>query len=86
MGLVHEICPTGGLDAAAAPLVDAFLRAGPEAVAATKRLTLEIAGQLVPDAMVDRLADVAATQRASAEAAEGLAGFLEKRHPAWYRG
>jgi methylglutaconyl-CoA hydratase len=86
MGLVHEVCPTGGLDAAAAPIVDAFLRAGPKAVAMTKRLTLEVAEQLLPDELARRLTDVAATHRASAEAAEGLASFLEKRNPAWYRG
>ncbi len=86
MGLVHEVCPTGGLDAAAAPIVDAFLRAGPEAVAATKLLTLEVAGQLIPDALADRLVEVAATHRVSPEAAEGLASFLEKRNPGWYRG
>ncbi|WP_374448231.1 enoyl-CoA hydratase-related protein [Stella sp.] len=84
MGLVHEVCPTGGLDAAAAPIVDAILRAGPEAVAATKRLTLEVAGQTIPDALVEQLVDVAARHRASPEAAEGLASFLEKRNPAWY--
>ncbi|BBK35384.1 enoyl-CoA hydratase [Allostella sp. ATCC 35155] len=86
MGLVHEVCPTGGLDAAAAPIVDAILRAGPEAVAATKRLTLEMAGQMIPDDQVEQLVDVAARHRASAEAAEGLASFLEKRNPAWYGG
>lgn len=86
MGLVHEVCPTGGLDAAAAPVVDAFLRAGPEAVTATKLLTLEVAGQLIPDALAERLVDVGAAHRASPEAAEGLASFLEKRNPSWYRG
>jgi methylglutaconyl-CoA hydratase len=86
MGLVHEVCPTGGLDAAAAPIVDAILRAGPEAVAATKRLTLETAAQMIPDDLVERLVDVAARHRASPEAAEGLASFLEKRNPAWYAG
>ena len=86
MGLVHEVCPTGGLDAAAAPIVDAILRAGPEAAAATKRLTLETAAQMIPDDLVERLVDVAARHRASPEAAEGLASFLEKRNPAWYAG
>ncbi|MCC7274105.1 MAG: enoyl-CoA hydratase/isomerase family protein [Alphaproteobacteria bacterium] len=86
MGLVHEVCPTGGLDAAAAPIVDALLRCGPEALAATKRLTLETADQLIPDALAEHLVDVAAERRASPEAAEGLASFLEKRNPAWYRG
>jgi len=83
MGLVHEICPPGGLDAAAAPIVEAFLAGGPEAIAANKRLTLEIAGMLVPDAVIERLVDEAARARASAEAAEGLASFLEKRRPRW---
>lgn len=84
MGFVHEVCPAGGLDAAAAPIVEAILRAGPEAVAETKRLTLALTGVAVDDALGRRLTDVAAARRQSAEAAEGLASFLEKRPPAWY--
>lgn len=84
MGFVHEVCPAGGLDAAAAPIVEAILRAGPEAVAETKRLALALTGVAVDDALGRRLTDVAAARRQSAEAAEGLASFLEKRPPAWY--
>jgi len=84
MGFVHEVCPTGGLDDAAAPIVDAILRAGPEAVAETKRLTLDLTGVGVSDALAERLTDIAAARRQSEEAAEGLSSFLEKRPPGWY--
>ncbi|MGE0718625.1 MAG: enoyl-CoA hydratase-related protein [Alphaproteobacteria bacterium] len=83
MGFVHELCAPGGLDAAAAPIVDAILAAGPEAVAETKRLTRALTGTAVDDALAERLTDVAAARRQSAEAAEGLSSFLEKRPPAW---
>jgi methylglutaconyl-CoA hydratase len=86
MGFVHEVCPAGGLDAAAAPIVEAILRAAPEAVAETKRLTLALTGAAVDEVLAVRLTDVAAARRQSAEAAEGLASFLEKRTPAWYPG
>ena len=36
MGLVHHLCPVGALDEAAAPIIDALLSGGPEAIVATK--------------------------------------------------
>lgn len=85
MGLVHELCPPGDLDRAAEPIVEELLRNGSKAMAETKRLTLELAGLSVPDKVADDLARQAAEIRASPEAAEGLASFLEKRPPSWYR-
>lgn len=85
MGLVHEIRAAGQLDQALETILDELLRNGPAAMAETKRLTLELAGLTLSDATVADLAQRAAKIRASAEAAEGLASFLEKRPPAWYR-
>ena len=84
-GLVHELCPVGGLAAAAAPVIDALLHAAPGAAADIKRdIAACLAGS--PDAAPDRLARRFAAARDSAEAKEGRAAFREKRKPAWYTG
>ncbi|HEX6143091.1 MAG TPA: enoyl-CoA hydratase-related protein [Geminicoccaceae bacterium] len=86
IGLVHEICPAGGLDEAVAPLIDALLRSAPSAVERSKRMVLEEAGLDLSERRIRALAVEGALKRASPEAAEGLSSFLEKRQPAWYRG
>jgi methylglutaconyl-CoA hydratase len=84
IGLVHAVCPDDGLDAAAAPIVEALLQSAPEAVAESKLLFLEQAGLLFSAQQVRALAFQAAVKRASPEAAEGLESFRAKRRPAWY--
>ena len=86
LGLVHELCPTGGLDAAAAPIIDALLMAAPVATVQTKQVTLEDAGLLLADDRFEALVAQHSAKRQSAEAIEGLASFAEKRKPAWYPG
>ncbi len=86
LGLVHAVCPEGGLDAAAAPVIDALLMAAPEATSATKRRTLEEAGLALDDAHFEALVAEHAGFRQGDEAAEGLASFAEKRNPSWYPG
>jgi len=83
IGLVHDICPAAELDAAGARIVDHLLMAGPEAVAITKKL-LGDAVEAPFDTLHDRIVEEAASRRRSAEAAEGLASFREKRPPKWY--
>jgi methylglutaconyl-CoA hydratase len=85
IGLIHEICAEGGLDAAAEPVVEAILRGAPEAVRTTKRLVLAEARLALSEQEVEALAVQAAIRRASPEAAEGLASFQQKRDAAWYR-
>jgi methylglutaconyl-CoA hydratase len=85
IGLIHEVCADDGLDAAAAPVVDAIFRSAPEAVRATKRLVLAQASLELSPQQVEALAVQAAVRRASPEAAEGLASFAAKRDAAWYR-
>ena len=86
LGLVGEVCATGKLDETAAPLIDALLMCGPEALAETKACALEMAGQVVDEALAMRLARQHAAKRMTAEGAEGLASFVEKRKPRWYTG
>ena len=82
--LIHAICAEGGLDQAAAPVVEALLQSAPEAVAQSKQLVLAHAGLELTPQQVRALALQAAVKRASPEAAEGLKSFLEKRRPSWY--
>lgn len=86
LGLVGEVCATGNLDETAAPIIDALLMSGPQAIAETKACALETAGQIVDDALAERLAKQHAAKRMTAEGAEGLASFVEKRKPKWYSG
>ncbi len=85
LGLVHEVCQPGQLDASAAPIIDALLKIGPEAQALSKLSALRCADALIDAALFARLVDEHATKRRSAEAAEGLASFAEKREANWYR-
>jgi methylglutaconyl-CoA hydratase len=86
LGLVHEVCPTGGLDEAAAPVIENLLTAAPIATAQTKRATLKDARLLVSDTYFNELVEMHAAKRQTDEATEGLASFAEKRSPSWYPG
>jgi methylglutaconyl-CoA hydratase len=85
LGLVHEVCQPGQLDASAAPILDALLKIAPEAQALSKLSALRCADALIDDEQFARLVDEHASKRRSAEAAEGLASFAEKREANWYR-
>jgi methylglutaconyl-CoA hydratase len=86
IGLVHAACPVGGLDAAAAPIIDALLRCGPIAVRDTKRLIATAAEGEFNDSLAEMLAGISAAGRITDEAKEGFSCFLEKRAPNWYPG
>lgn len=84
IGLVHQVCPAHELEQAGAMLVDALLMAAPNATAATKLRSLQVAGAYVDDGVFRDLVCEHAATRQLAEAAEGLASFREKRKPRWY--
>ena len=86
MGLVHQVCAEGGLDEAAAPVIDNLLMSAPEALAQTKRRALVEAGLDLSGSHFTELVEEHALKRQSDEAKEGLASFLEKRPPSWYPG
>jgi methylglutaconyl-CoA hydratase len=83
IGLVHEIVPAAELQAAGARIVEAVLQNGPQAIAQTKALILESAWAHLDDPALTRLVELHADKRQSAEAAEGLASFAEKRPAKW---
>ena len=86
VGFAHSVCDPGQLTAAAAPIVDAMLRGGPDAIAKTKRAIADAAPvALTIEREAVLMAEIGGLL-SSAEANEGLSAFLEKRIPGWYRG
>ena len=83
IGLVHEVVPLAELPAAGEKLVAQLLQNAPEANAQTKAVALEFAWGDVEPPVLDRLIAQHAAKRRSAEAAEGLASFREKRAARW---
>ena len=83
IGLVHEVVAADGLEAAGARIIDQILQNGPGAIAETKALALRSAWAELGEEGFERLVESHAAKRQSAEAAEGLASFAEKRAAAW---
>lgn len=86
LGIVHEVCPTGGLDDAVAPIIDSILKNGPDAVSWTKSQVMELGEFMVDDAAAEHMALLHSAKRQTSEAAEGLLSFAEKREASWYPG
>jgi methylglutaconyl-CoA hydratase len=86
LGLVHEVCPTGGLEAAGDWIIEAVLMNAPVATTATKLRALAAARAFVDEGELRDLIDEHARTRQQDEALEGLASFREKRKPSWYPG
>jgi methylglutaconyl-CoA hydratase len=82
IGLVHQVVPAAGLDAAVAAYVKEALSASPTAVARAKALIPRVLGRS-PSAVMGITAEAIAAQRVSPEGQEGLTAFLDKRTPAW---
>jgi methylglutaconyl-CoA hydratase len=86
LGLVHEVCPTGGLEEAGNRIIEAVLMNAPTATTATKLRSLASARAFIDDGELRDLIDEHARTRQQNEATEGLASFREKRKPSWYPG
>ena len=86
LGLVHEVCPTGGLAEAGEKIVESVLMNAPRATTATKLRSLASARAFIDDGELRDLIDEHARTRQQDEATEGLASFREKRKPTWYPG
>ena len=86
IGLAHMVVPFAELEAQGARVVEHLLANGPEAIAETKSWVLKSAWSDFDDAQFAALIDSHAKKRQSAEAAEGLASFAEKRAAKWQPG
>ena len=83
IGLVHEVVPAAKLADAGERMVEHLLANRPEAIRQTKAHALASAWGDIDDAAFDQLVNAHAAKRRSAEAAEGLASFAEKRAARW---
>ena len=83
MGLVHEVVPLSELESAGARMVDHLLENGPSALRDTKAHILGRASADLGAMEFDALIESHAQTRQSAEAAEGLAAFAQKRAACW---
>jgi methylglutaconyl-CoA hydratase len=83
IGLVHEVVPLAELAAAGERIIGHLLASGPEATAQTKTYALQFAWSKLDDDTFAGLIESHSARRQSAEAAEGLGAFREKRPPRW---
>ena len=82
IGLVHEVVPTGQLDASVESKIQELLTSGPGATRLAKKIARTVGG-LTPDDARGWTAERIASQRVSPEGQEGLRAFLDKRRPTW---
>jgi methylglutaconyl-CoA hydratase len=86
IGLVHEVCPADLIDQRLTLLTQALLAGGPQAQASAKALVRTLGGMRADDGLPEHTARAIAQLRATPEAKEGIAAFLEKRKPQWFPG
>ena len=83
IGLVHKVVPLAGLEAEGVRMVEQVLANGPGAVSETKAWILRSAWSDLDETEFAALVESHSAKRQSAEAAEGLASFAEKRAGNW---
>ncbi|MDP3636346.1 MAG: enoyl-CoA hydratase/isomerase family protein, partial [Azonexus sp.] len=71
------------LDAKVQEIVEALLLGGPLSQAAAKDLIRAVNGQSINETLIEDTAHRIAYLRATPEAREGIAAFLDKRPPNW---
>lgn len=84
IGLVHEVVGLDDLEAAGDKVVTSILMNGPDAISETKQILFDVAGLRISDGLAERLAKSHSDKRQTAEGAEGLLSFHEKRPAAWF--
>ncbi len=82
IGLCDEVVPPSETEPALQAMLQLILEGSPRALATTKQFLGSIVEPDVREAL-NRAVGVSADARASADACEGLAAFLEKRKPSW---
>ena len=75
--------PREELDAAISQLAESLLQGGPLAQKAAKDLIAAVNGQKIDEMISEETAQRIARQRATDEARDGIAAFLDKRPPRW---
>jgi methylglutaconyl-CoA hydratase len=83
IGLVHETVEAEALDAKVQEIVSALIQGGPLAQTAAKGLIRAVDGKMINQTLVEDTAHRIAHLRATPEAREGIAAFLDKRQPNW---
>ena len=83
IGMVHEVCAADALDERVRAVATSLSVGGPNAQASAKALIRSLAHRPIDDAVIDETAQCIAQLRATPEAREGIAAFLEKRRPKW---
>ena len=83
IGIAHQAVADDALDDTVLAQVSALLAGGPRAQLAAKDLIRAIANQPVDESLLTDTAHRIAELRATPEAREGLAAFLDKRRPDW---
>ena len=83
IALIHEVVEPEELDAKVQEIVSALLQGGPLAQSAAKDLIRAVDGQMVNETLIEDTAHRIAHLRATPEAREGIAAFLDKRQPNW---
>jgi len=86
IGLAHMMVSLSDLESAGGRIVDHLLANGPEAIAQTKAWVLKSAWADLGESDFTTIVESHAAKRQSAEAAEGLASFAEKRAGRWHKG
>lgn len=82
LGLLARAVPDAMLDTAVEAEIAPYLAAAPGAVAAGKRLVADLA-RPVDDAQIAQTVAALIARWESAESAEGISAFFEKRKPRW---
>lgn len=83
IGLVHQVADDARLEPAVDAILEQIATSGPGAITAIKQLIPVSAHASIGPEIVEETARRIAAVRATPEAQEGLAAFLEKRKPAW---
>lgn len=86
IGLVHEAVEPEQLDAKVQEIATALIQGGPAAQIAAKDLIRVVNNQPINQTLVDETAHRIAHLRATPEAKDGIAAFLERRQPGWLAG
>ncbi|MGB8812461.1 MAG: crotonase/enoyl-CoA hydratase family protein [Paracoccaceae bacterium] len=82
IGLLSQAVAADALDAAVEAEVAPFLGCAPQAVAEAKALIRRLS-PVIDEALISDTIGMLVSRWESAESAEGIAAFLEKRKPAW---